>query len=87
MNAYVSSHNLINANDQSYINVSADQALAAAVAVKGEDTPEFLKPDEVLKRVRAHMQTWHEIRVEGRDIVRKCVSSPTSESMPHRTLI
>ncbi|OSD03739.1 eukaryotic translation initiation factor SUI1 family protein [Trametes coccinea BRFM310] len=71
VNDYVSSHNLINANDQQYINVGSDQALATAVSVKGEDTPEFMKRDEVLRRVRAHMQTWHEIRAEGRDALRK----------------
>ncbi|KAI9068830.1 eukaryotic translation initiation factor SUI1 family protein [Trametes sanguinea] len=71
VNDYVSSHNLINGNDQQYINVGSDQALAIAVSVKGEDTPEFMKRDEVLRRVRAHMQTWHEIRAEGRDVLKK----------------
>ncbi|KAI0632800.1 eukaryotic translation initiation factor SUI1 family protein [Trametes polyzona] len=71
VNDYISSRGLINANDQQYINVGSDQALADAVSVKGEDTPEFMKRDEVLKRVRAHMQTWHEISTEGRDVVRK----------------
>ncbi|KAI8968737.1 eukaryotic translation initiation factor SUI1 family protein [Trametes punicea] len=52
-------------------NISTDQAFANAVSVKGEETPEFMKRDEVLRRVRAHMQTWHEIRAEGRDVVRK----------------
>ena len=73
MNGYISSRGLINANDQAYINVGSDQFLAGAVSVKGEDTPEFMKRDEVLKRVRARMQTWHEIRVEGQDAVRRCV--------------
>ncbi|KAI0696389.1 eukaryotic translation initiation factor SUI1 family protein [Cerioporus squamosus] len=71
VNGYVTARGLINANDQQYINVGTDQALATAVSVKGEDTPDFMKREEVLKRVRAHMQTWHEIRVEGRDAVRK----------------
>ncbi|KAI0370925.1 eukaryotic translation initiation factor SUI1 family protein [Pilatotrama ljubarskyi] len=68
---YIASRNLVNSNDQQYINVGSDQALAGAVSVKGEDTPEFMKRDEVLKRVRANMQTWHEIKAEGRDVVRK----------------
>ncbi|RDX44971.1 eukaryotic translation initiation factor SUI1 family protein [Lentinus brumalis] len=71
LNDYVTARGLINANDPQYINVGSDQPLAIAVSVKGEDTPDFMKRDEVLKRVRAHMQTWHEIRVEGRDVVRK----------------
>ncbi|KAI0656239.1 eukaryotic translation initiation factor SUI1 family protein [Cubamyces menziesii] len=70
-NEYVSSRNLINANDQQYINVGSDDALARAVSIKGEETPEFMKRDDVLKRIRANMQTWHEIRAEGRDVVRK----------------
>ena len=74
VNGYISSRSLINANDQQYINVDSDQFLAGAVSVKGEDTPEFLKRDEVLKRVRAHMQTWHEISIEGRDTIRKYAS-------------
>lgn len=71
VNDYVSSRSLINANDQQYVNVDSDQFLGGAVSVKGEDVPEFLKRDEILKRVRANMQTWHEISVEGRDVVRK----------------
>ena len=73
MNGYVSARGLVNANDQQYINVGTDQALAGAVSVKGQDTPEFMKRDDVLKRVRANMQPWHEIRVEGRDTSQKCV--------------
>ncbi|KAI0752119.1 eukaryotic translation initiation factor SUI1 family protein [Fomes fomentarius] len=71
VNDYISSHRLINTNDQQYINVGADQALASAVSIKGQDTSEFLKRYEVLKRVRTNMQAWHEIRVEGREVVRK----------------
>ncbi|KAI0334161.1 eukaryotic translation initiation factor SUI1 family protein [Cubamyces sp. BRFM 1775] len=70
-NEYIATHNLINVNDQQYINVGSDDALAGAVSVKGEETPEFMKRDDVLKRVREHMQTWHEIRADGRDVVRK----------------
>nr|VWO97766.1 N/A [Ganoderma boninense] len=71
VNGYIASRSLVNANDQQYINVGSDEFLAGAVAAKGEDWPEFLKRDEVLKRVRANMQTWHVISVEGRDVVRK----------------
>ena len=68
---------LVNANDQQYINVSADDALARAVSVKsGGETPEFMKRDTVLKTVRANMQAWHEIGGEGREPVRRCVRRP-----------
>ncbi|KAM5538825.1 hypothetical protein V8D89_007547 [Ganoderma adspersum] len=71
VNDYVVSRSLINANDQQYLNVGADQFLAGAVFVKGSGSPEFLKRDDVLKRVRRNMQSWHEISVEGSDAVRK----------------
>ena len=70
----------MNPNDQQYINVIADQALAGAISRKGQDTPKFLKRDEVLKRIRAHMQNWYEIRKEGRDAVQTYVNDP---SCPH----
>ncbi|KAI0772460.1 eukaryotic translation initiation factor SUI1 family protein [Trametes elegans] len=68
---YIAARGLVNANDPQYINVGADQPLAGAVAARGEDTPEFMKRDEVLRRVRTHMQTWHEVRADGRDAFRK----------------
>lgn len=71
MTDFVSSRGLINANDQQYINVGSDEALAGAVSVKDTDTPEFMKRDEVLKLIRAHMDAWHEITAEGREVVRK----------------
>ena len=64
----------MNAHEQQYINVGVDDALARAVSIKGEeDTPEFMKRDEVLRRVRVNMQAWHEIGGEGCEQVRKYV--------------
>ncbi|OBZ74898.1 Translation machinery-associated protein 64 [Grifola frondosa] len=70
-NAYVATKNLINARDQQYINVGNDPALLAAATNKNEDAPEFLKREDVLGRLRDHMQSWYEIRVEGQDVIRK----------------
>ncbi|KAI0946076.1 hypothetical protein AcV7_010146 [Taiwanofungus camphoratus] len=71
LNAYISSKNLVNAQEQQYINVGEDAALLAAIANKHEDGVEFLKREEVLGRLHGHMQSWYEIRAEGRDVVRK----------------
>ncbi|KZT05270.1 eukaryotic translation initiation factor SUI1 family protein [Laetiporus sulphureus 93-53] len=70
-NTYVSAKNLINAQDQQYINVGEDDILLTAIRKKGEIDLEFLKREEVLARLKDHMQSWYEIRVEGRDVVRK----------------
>lgn len=64
----------MNAHDAQYINVGADAALARAVHASGADNDsEFMKREDVLRRIRANMQTWHEVR-GPRDVVTKCVS-------------
>lgn len=70
-NEYVSSKQLVNAREQQYINIGEDTALSLAVSNKNEDTPEFLKREETLKRIRDNMQSWHEVRVEGQDPIRR----------------
>ena len=72
-NAYVSGKGLINPRDQQYINVSDDSALFEAISIKNEETPDFLKREDALRRIRENMQSWHEVRQEGSDPVRKCV--------------
>lgn len=64
-NAYVAARDLVNAHEQQYINVGEDAALALAVYAKGGENPAFMKREDVLRRIRANMQTWHEIRTEG----------------------
>lgn len=71
--SYISAKSLANAQEQAYINVGQDDALHAAVTSKNELNIEFLKREEVLTRLKGHMQSWYEIRIEGRDVVRKCV--------------
>ncbi|KAH9837816.1 eukaryotic translation initiation factor SUI1 family protein [Rhodofomes roseus] len=71
VNTYIASKSLVNAQEQAYINVSQDDALLAAVTSKNELGVEFLKREEVLTRLRDHMQGWYEIRVEGKDPLRK----------------
>ena len=81
LNTYIASKNLINQNDQAYINL--DELFYACVSwkTKGrkaggeEEAPpmKFMKRDELAKSVTEKMQSWYEIRVEGRETVRKCV--------------
>ena len=73
LNAYISSRNLVNAQEQAYINVGQDDTLLSAVTSKNELNVEFLKREEVLMRLKSHMQSWYEIRVEGKDVIRKYV--------------
>ncbi|KAH7882166.1 hypothetical protein F5I97DRAFT_1931887 [Phlebopus sp. FC_14] len=68
VNSYVAARQLINARDQSYINVNTDETLLATVAAKREvDSLEFLKREEVVQRLSEKMQSWYEIRAEGKD--------------------
>ncbi len=69
----MSSKGLINLRDQQYINVGEDPSLLEAVTVKNEDSPNFMKRDDALKRIRANMQGWHEVGLEGADPIRKSV--------------
>ena len=62
---------MINAREQQYINIGEDSGLSSAVSIKNEDTPEFLKREETLKRIRDNMQPWHEVRAEGQDPVKR----------------
>ncbi|KAI0789203.1 eukaryotic translation initiation factor SUI1 family protein [Abortiporus biennis] len=68
---YVETKQLINARDQQYVNLADDNGLFEAVYIKGQETPEFMKREEALKRIRDNMQPWHEVKVEGSDAVRK----------------
>ncbi|KAI0077630.1 eukaryotic translation initiation factor SUI1 family protein [Panus rudis PR-1116 ss-1] len=68
---YVAAKQLVNPHEQQYVNVAEDEHLYQAVSFKNEDTPEFLKRDDALKRIRDNMQSWHEMKVEGSDPIRK----------------
>lgn len=81
LSSYVTTHNLINLREQAYINL--DDLLYSCVSSKtegkgkGKDVdPEeavskFMKRDELTRSVVERMQSWHEIRVEGKDPVTK----------------
>lgn len=78
VNTYVAAHQLINARDQSYVNVGMDQVLLTTISAKGEapEGLEFLKREEVVRRLSDKMQSWYEVRVEGRDPLLKWVTFP-----------
>jgi len=70
-NAYITSKNLINAQDPQYLNVNADPALHSSIVKKNEDVIEFMRRDEAFARIKDGMQSWHEISTERGEPVRK----------------
>jgi hypothetical protein len=81
LNSYITTNNLVNPNDQAYINL--DELLYSCVSAKlkgkakGKDIepqPEisrFMKRDELLKEIVGKMQSWYTIRAERKDPVTK----------------
>ncbi|KIP12172.1 hypothetical protein PHLGIDRAFT_370577 [Phlebiopsis gigantea 11061_1 CR5-6] len=75
-NAYVQTRNLVNAHEQQYVHALVDDALAAALAQKGNETPEFMVREDALRRVRAGMQAWHTVNgVSGKGAMAPIVVS------------
>ncbi|KAG6330594.1 hypothetical protein ID866_8497 [Astraeus odoratus] len=70
---YITARQLINARDQSYANVSADELLLNTLAGKNEshENLEFLKREEVVQRLSEKMQSWYEVCAEGKEPVLK----------------
>jgi translation initiation factor 2D len=81
LNSYIAANNLVNANDQAYINL--DELLYSCLSAKskgkakGKDVePEselsrFMKRDELTRGIIGKMQSWYAIRAEGKDPVTK----------------
>lgn len=68
LDKYVTDRQLVNAHDQSYINVGADGLLQTTICKS--DNPantEFFKREEVIERLSDKMQSWYRICAEGRD--------------------
>lgn len=88
LNSYIAANNLVNANDQAYINL--DELLYSCVSAKskgkakGKDVePEselsrFMKRDELTRSIIGKMQGWYAIRTEGKDPVTKSEQIPTA---------
>ncbi|KAF8438578.1 eukaryotic translation initiation factor SUI1 family protein [Boletus edulis BED1] len=73
VNEYVDARQLTNPRDRSYVNVGTDEVLLSTACAKGEapENVEFLKRDDVVRRLSEKMQRWYEIQAEGKDPVLK----------------
>jgi len=73
LNKYVADRKLVNAHDQSYINVGEDELLQTTLSGKSDSagSSEFLKREHVIERLSEKMQNWYEVRAEGHDPVLK----------------
>ncbi|KAF7356792.1 Eukaryotic translation initiation factor SUI1 family protein [Mycena venus] len=80
LNKYITSKSLVNPREQAYINL--DPLLSDAIApktkkAKGAETApappvvEFMKRDELTKRILEQMQSWYEVKAPGKDPVVK----------------
>lgn len=72
LDKYVTDWQLVNAHDQSYINVGADELLQTTICKS--DNPantEFFKREQLIERLSDKMQSWYKIRAEGKDPVLK----------------
>ena len=72
LNAYIESYSLVNRNQRQFININ--DLLRDVLATKGADVPEFMKREDLLKRLIEKMQAWYRIEVDGKDPVLKYVS-------------
>jgi translation initiation factor 2D len=72
LDKYVTDRQLVNAHDQSYINVGADELLQTTIC-KSDDPAnmEFFKREQLIERLSDKMQSWYKICAEGRDPVLK----------------
>lgn len=73
VNHYVTMRQLTNPQDLSYVNVGTDELLFSTVCAKSKarEGVEFLKRDEVVRRLSEKMQSWYEVRAEGKEPVLK----------------
>ena len=80
LSTYITEHNLVNPRDQAYINlddlmyacVYQGKAAGKGKAADPDAAPtRFLKRDELTKSIVRKMQSWYEIRADGRDPVTK----------------
>jgi len=82
---YIVSKQLLNPRDPAYVNVTTDPMLLEGLSDgKSKEKEklqaiEFMKRDEVTKKLIGQMQAWYEIRSEGRDtILKRGILSPIS---------
>ncbi|KDQ54587.1 hypothetical protein JAAARDRAFT_182095 [Jaapia argillacea MUCL 33604] len=83
LNSYVSGKDLVNQHQQQFINVSDDPVLSRVVTSKSSSSKgkgkqedpivdtEFMKREDIVKKLSERMQPWYELRVGGKDGVPK----------------
>ncbi|EJD04970.1 uncharacterized protein FOMMEDRAFT_120229 [Fomitiporia mediterranea MF3/22] len=70
INLYVSTNSLVNANQQQFVNV--DDLLQDVLSSKGGgEVPEFMKREELARRLSEKMQAWYRVEVDGKEPVLK----------------
>jgi translation initiation factor 2D len=76
VNKYVDARQLINTRDRSYVNVRTDEVLLSTVCAKGEapENIEFLRREDIVRRLSEKMESWYEVQAEGKDPLLKYVS-------------
>ena len=76
VNKYVDARQLTNPRDRTYVNVGTDEVLLSTVCAKGEapESVEFLKREDIVRRLSEKMQSWYEVQGEGKDPVLKYVA-------------
>jgi len=70
VNDYVTTKGLVNAREAQYINVDA-LLVSTLRSAKSNEEIEFLKRNDLFKRISDKMQSWYEIQAEGKDHVVK----------------
>lgn len=78
VNKYVDARQLTNPRDRSYVNVGTDKVLLSTVCAKDEapESVEFLKREDIVRRLSEKMQSWYEVQAEGKDPILKYVAFP-----------
>ena len=77
VNGYVTAKQILNPNDQAYVNVTEDSILFDALSdLKASERKElqetgFLRRNEVADKIIKNMQPWYEIAGEGKDSIVK----------------
>jgi translation initiation factor 2D len=65
LNNYITAQDLVNKNEQQYINL--DNVLSAVMTSKVNEPAEFMKRDELMRKLVEKMQHWYEVQVEGKE--------------------
>ncbi len=72
LNAYITAKSLVNAHNQLFVNVAADELLNGLFTAKGADAPpEFTKREGLVAKLTSKMQAWYRLDTKDKDGVPK----------------